>query len=390
MQKRKFEGGDGNESPSRSSVVSAGGTFPNSLSQQSSPFRFQSMEAIKKSVECPICLNGVADRMLNCDHSLCHKCVQQLFTQAISDARTAQRRKVKVKCPICRQEWQWSADKSSQFNLDTLTSTVRQNFTATGIGEWLDKMVFCEAHSDMMCTHFCMECRAPTCAQCQQVCEQEHDTPAAVSFDVASKKMLSSLGQEIGRVSQISNNLQSFQSDIVQVEQQMLQKLDDLERIWIKEINHQKQLLHQEVKSILSWHEQQLALKYGMPVERQSILVQDMQKRLFRARMAISNPANASNQKLLVENLVQTANELAIAGHIKNAQIQLPQLELMTYMPFTDGLLGQIIVQQQGEQSAQQSQASTSSRQKVEEQKISQELGSVSLSKRPRTSKLSK
>lgn len=48
----------------------------------------------------------------------------------------------------------------------------------------------------------------------------------------------------------------------------MLQKLDDLERLWIKEINHQKQLLHQEVKSILSWHEQQLALKYGMPVER--------------------------------------------------------------------------------------------------------------------------
>lgn len=107
--------------------------------------RIMDLSALRRAIECPICLDTVADRFLSCGHSICIDCLPSL--QMVSS-----------KCPVCRKPVARLTDASQM----PINYTVRQIHALFH----MHSKVWCTRHPNYFVSLWCIDCLTPLCQQC--------------------------------------------------------------------------------------------------------------------------------------------------------------------------------------------------------------------------------
>ncbi|XP_071804494.1 uncharacterized protein [Asterias amurensis] len=139
-------------------------------------------EISQDHLECPICSERFKQpKLLECSHSFCLECLQQLRENRSSTTR--------LSCPVCRKETLLKQNGIDGLKADFKTSSLIEAIEKQEIQlkQLLEKEVVtkCSKHTDKDLTMFCNNCKKLICTTC---ISKDHQSHSLIEINKASDK----------------------------------------------------------------------------------------------------------------------------------------------------------------------------------------------------------
>lgn len=168
-----------------------------SLSRESSVSRSSLMDSTDIFV-CQICLESYDDsvrepKFLNCHHSFCRCCLNQVATDQES-----------IECPACRQLTKLGANGIGGLQTNFYLSYMKETFTKLGV----PKIKGCERHSNQPMSFFCQACGVPICRDCVVVDHKESAGHIVQDLNEAETQHTSELDDQVKEAKTAMINIQ--------------------------------------------------------------------------------------------------------------------------------------------------------------------------------------
>ncbi|XP_071803856.1 uncharacterized protein [Asterias amurensis] len=212
-------------------------------------------EISQDHLECPIC-NGrfKQPKLLECSHSFCLECLQQLRQNSPSTTR--------LSCPVCRQETLLKENGINGLKADFKTLSLIEAFEKqeTQLKQLLEKefVTKCYKHTDKDLIMFCNNCNKLICTTC---IIRDHQTHSLMEINEASDKckqsateLAAELRQKIKTfntaIQEIDMSRKTLDAMFAATKEKITKKADEEIAKEAARIREEKQKLMQEAEQI--------------------------------------------------------------------------------------------------------------------------------------------
>ncbi|XP_071803859.1 uncharacterized protein [Asterias amurensis] len=212
-------------------------------------------EISQDHLECPICSGRFKQpKLLECSHSFCLECLQQLRQNSPSTTR--------LSCPVCRQETLLKQNGIEGLKADFKTLSLIEAFEKQEtqlkqlpVKELVTK---CSKHTDKDLIMFCNSCKKLICTTC---ISKDHQTHSLIEINEASDKskqhateLLAEVRQSITSyniaIQEIDTSRKTLDSMFAATKEKISKKADEEIAKVAARIIEEKQKLIQEAKQI--------------------------------------------------------------------------------------------------------------------------------------------
>ncbi|XP_071803971.1 uncharacterized protein [Asterias amurensis] len=212
-------------------------------------------EISQDHLECPICSGRFKQpKLLECSHSFCYKCLQQLRQNSPSTIR--------LSCPVCRQETLLKQNGIDGLKADFKTLSLIEAFEKqeTQLKQLPGKELVtkCSKHTDKDLIMFCNNCKKLVCTTC---ISKDHQTHSLIEINEASDKckqsatkLAAKLRQSIKTyniaIQEIDMSRKTLDSMFAATKEKISKKADEEIAKVAARIREEKQKLMQEAEQI--------------------------------------------------------------------------------------------------------------------------------------------
>ncbi|XP_071803860.1 uncharacterized protein [Asterias amurensis] len=212
-------------------------------------------EISQDHLECPICRGRFEQpKLLECSHSFCYKCLQQLRQNSPSTTR--------LSCPVCRQETLLKQNGIEGLKADFKTLSLIEAFEKqeTQLKQLPGKELVtkCSKHTDKDLIMFCNSCKKLVCTTC---ISKDHQTHPLIEINEASDKckqhateLLAEVRQSItsynNAIQEIDTSRKTLDSMFAATKEKISKKADEEIAKVAARIREEKQKLIQKAEQI--------------------------------------------------------------------------------------------------------------------------------------------